>query len=216
MTWTPGGGQRVENSQKTAVSAEGTRATPVSSTVRRNGYDFGVSVPSSRADSCTSPLIPTIDGILRSRQRLGAGHPIQGFLRHPRLLAASPSVIVPSRRVTNQGRRTLVAPERRISGKLATFAAAGVEADAARRTSTGPTTVAMHLDDTVRSLRSAPSAILPFCSPESRHRIPLICIPPSDGGIHLSELSDFLAPPQRPSPSRSPNPSPSVDHKRLA
>ena len=37
-TWTPGGGQRVENSQKTAVSAEATRATPVSSTASRNAF----------------------------------------------------------------------------------------------------------------------------------------------------------------------------------
>ena len=44
--------------------------------------------------------------------------------------------------------------------------------------------------------RSASSATFAFNSPENRRRLLLICIPPSGGGIHLSDLSDFPGPPQ--------------------
>ena len=48
----------------------------------------------------------------------------------------------------------------------------------------------------VRSPRSASSATFAFSSPENLRRLLLVCIPPSGGGIHLSDLSDFSGPPQ--------------------
>ena len=48
----------------------------------------------------------------------------------------------------------------------------------------------------VRSPRSVSSATFAFSSPENLRRLLLICIPPSGGGIHLNDLSDFPGPPQ--------------------
>ena len=44
--------------------------------------------------------------------------------------------------------------------------------------------------------RMTSRAIFAFSSPENLRRLLLICIPPSDGGIHLIDLSDFPGPPQ--------------------
>ena len=47
------------------------------------------------------------------------------------------------------------------------------------------------------SPRSASSATFAFSSPGNLRRLLLICIPPSDGGIRLNDLSDFPRPPHR-------------------